>query len=115
MNPAGVVVGSFLDSDCVAYHGFLRSTDGTLTAFDFPGADDTEPSAINPEGAIAGGYFVAGDPEFRKFLRTPSGSFISFSTPGPANITAINTARAVTGSWFEPTNFDVSHGFVWTP
>jgi hypothetical protein len=113
MNPAGVVVGSFLDSDCVAYHGFLRSTDGTLTAFDFPGADDTEPSAINPEGAIAGGYFVAGDPEFRKFLRTPSGSFISFSTPGSAVITAINTASAITGYWFDA-GF-VSHGFVWTP
>jgi hypothetical protein len=115
INPAGVVVGSYLGSDCVAYRGFVRSPDGTITTFDFPGADDTEPSVINPAGAIAGGYFVAGDPEFHNFLRTPSGRFVSFSTPGPAGITAINTAGVITGSWSEPQNFDVSHGFVWIP
>jgi hypothetical protein len=113
INPAGVVVGSYLGSDCGNYHGFLRSPDGTFTTFDVPGADNTEPSVINPGGAIAGGYFVAGNPEFFNFLRTPSGRFISFSTPGSAVLTAMNTASAITGYWFDA-DF-VSHGFVWTP
>jgi hypothetical protein len=115
INPAGLVVGVYYDANCETFHGFLRSRNGAFTTIDFPGAEATECDAINPAGAIAGGYLVAGDPEFHSFLRTPSGSFISVSTPGPAGITAINTASVITGSWSEPQNFDVSHGFVWTP
>src|SRR5450759_772632 len=37
MNPAGAVSGWYFDANGV-YHGFLRTSDGTITEFDAPGA-----------------------------------------------------------------------------
>jgi hypothetical protein len=39
------------------YHAFLRSRDGTITTFDFPGATSTSGASINQEGTITGSYF----------------------------------------------------------
>ena len=41
-------------------HGFLRTSDGTITTFDPPESGATYALAINGSGAIIGDYFVGG-------------------------------------------------------
>jgi hypothetical protein len=60
INPAGVIVGSWADSNLVI-HSFRRTPDGTLTAINFPGAGTgtfggTNAASINPAGVITGNY-----------------------------------------------------------
>jgi hypothetical protein len=60
INPDGVIVGSYLDTNLV-FHSFRRAPDGTLTAIDVPGAgtgtlQGTNATSINPTGVITGSY-----------------------------------------------------------
>jgi hypothetical protein len=53
INPSGVITG------LSAFHGFVRSHDGTVTAFDVPGSQYTwRVAGINPAGVIAGSYLT---------------------------------------------------------
>jgi hypothetical protein len=63
INPSGTITGSFNDGLNID-HGFLRTSNGTLTTFDVPGAgtgfnQGTLPLGINPAGMIFGTYFDA--------------------------------------------------------
>lgn len=130
VNPAGVVIGQYVDSRG-AYHGFVRSLDGTITSVDAPGAgtsagEGTEPWSINPAGEITGWYTdTAGLTHV--FLRAPDGTFNSFDAPGagiPAGVPcnppiicsngtqagAINTAGVIAGDYVDVK--DVFHGFL---
>jgi hypothetical protein len=60
ITPAGVITGSVNDGFGVI-HGFLRTTDGAVTAIDVPGAgkvfnQGTAPMGITPSGVIMGLY-----------------------------------------------------------
>jgi hypothetical protein len=60
INPAGTVTGILNDGFNV-YRGFLRTSDGTMTVFDAPGAgtgnfQGTMPIGITPGGLVAGVY-----------------------------------------------------------
>jgi hypothetical protein len=61
INSGGVVAGTFSDSDGVM-HGFVRAANGTVSAFDAPGAGvtgriaGTAAFAINAAGTVAGAY-----------------------------------------------------------
>jgi len=60
INPAGTITGSFNDG-FTHNHGFLRTSDGTSTTFDVPGAgtgfnQGTAPLGITPEGVVMGLY-----------------------------------------------------------
>ena len=60
INPAGTVTGSFNDGFEIN-HGFWRTSGGTVTTFDVPGAgtgynQGTLPIGITPGGVIAGSY-----------------------------------------------------------
>jgi hypothetical protein len=98
--------------------GFLRSSDGTLTTFDVPGAiDQTVPSAIDPAGTITG-YFQ-GTSGLHGFVRANDGTFTTFDPPGseePDSETianGINPAGVITGWYIDPSF--IGHGFLRIP
>ncbi len=122
ITPAGEVGGNYLDANQVI-HGFLRSSEGTFTTIDAPGAGSetgsfqgTFPESITPAGAITG-YYEDSSNLFHGFLRAKNGTFTVFDVPGagtgpfqgtfPLNI---NPAGAIAGQYNDETN--VYHGFV---
>jgi len=84
INPSGTIVGIYQDATGL-YHGFTRTKDGKITAFDAPGAG-TGPLAgtglfsINPSGTTAGQYL---DPNYmyHAWVRTAQGKFTAFEAP----------------------------------
>ena len=85
INSAGAITGSIWDASDV-FHGFVRAPNGTITAFDVPGAgtgafQGTLPGGINDEGAIDGSYSDAGDVN-HGFVRAPNGTITAFDVPG---------------------------------
>lgn len=121
LNDSGAIVGSYADKPG-GYHGFLRTSDGTITQFDAPGAAigkagaGTFPSAIDTSGAIAGTY------DDKKhvshgFLRAAAGTFTSFDDPSAGKKSfqgtramAMNDGGAVVGYYVD--SGGVCHGFV---
>jgi hypothetical protein len=71
----GSITGSYIDSNNVN-HGFLYTSDGTLTTIDVPGSSETIPTCMNLAGAIAG-YF-SDSVGTHGFLRAPDGTFTTF-------------------------------------
>jgi len=68
INPAGTVTGTLNDGHSV-YRGFLRTTDGTVSTFDAPGAgtghfQGTVTIGITPGGTIVGAYVGPNDGDF---------------------------------------------------
>jgi hypothetical protein len=62
LNDFGAITGYYLDANNV-YHGYVRNSQGKVTSFDAPGADQTAgsfngtfPVSINDQGAITGYY-----------------------------------------------------------
>ncbi len=80
LNPAGAIVGSYIDANNV-YHGFLRNPNGTIATIDVPGAQATFPNSINLEGAISGQYIDANSVN-HGFVRNPDGKMNTFDVPG---------------------------------
>ena len=123
INDKGEIGGNFQDANNVL-HGFLRTADGTVTAFDAPGAgtgggQGTQGFAINSEGAIVGKTIDASYVQ-HGMLRTRDGAIIVFDAPGAgAGVTQgtfatnINSEGVIAGSYVDAKN--VSHGFLRTP
>lgn len=121
INPAEAITGTYFDSTNTA-HGFLRTSEGTITTVDAPSYVGTFARNISPTGAIAG-ITKDGNAVFHGFLRSPAGEFTIFNAPGagagPGQGTlmcaasCINAAEAVTG-WYVDGN-GVSHGYVRAP
>jgi hypothetical protein len=120
INPEGAITGYYLDSSNV-FHGFLRAEDGTITAFDVPGAgtgafQGTISLSINPNGAITGAYIDSSDVN-HGFVRAKDGTITPFDVlgagtdPGQGTISfAIAPNGAITGNYIDSS--DVFHGFV---
>ena len=113
INPAGAIVGSYLDGSTNTFRGFLRARDGTFATFDAPGAvTGTGACCITPAGAMSGVYFDANGVG-HGFLRAPDGTFTAFDAPGAVNGTqpdGINPEGVISGVYFD-TNF-FGHGFL---
>jgi hypothetical protein len=99
-------------------HGFLRTSDGTITVFDPPGSVGTSGNAINPAGTIVGIFETA--PTFpvgvRGFLRAPNGTINVFDAPGSplyTNPQAISPGGTIVGFFISP-GFSAFHGFLRT-
>jgi uncharacterized membrane protein len=88
INPAGDIVGSYVDSSGDE-HGFaLRN--GNFTSFDYPASVWTEGWGITPQGDIVGQYGLA-DKTIHGFLLR-NGSFFPIDVPGqPTNLGPANT------------------------
>jgi hypothetical protein len=105
INNLGEITGYYLDTNNV-YHGFVRSPEGQITAFEAPGADTTPqsfngtiPNSINDAGAVTGYYLDANGNE-HGFVRSREGAFTVFDVPGGSLATVgigINVEGAVVG------------------
>src|SRR2546425_1179381 len=85
INPEGAIIGFYVDASSVQ-HGFVRSTDGTFTTYDAPGAgtgagQGTLPESNNIPGAITG-QFIDGNFVNHAFVRSNQGIFSTFDVPG---------------------------------
>ena len=74
INTAGTIAGFYYDTS-LAFHGFMRTSSGTITTLDVPGAGTGEGSGtvangINTAGDIVG-YFLADNGPYHGFLLTP--------------------------------------------
>ena len=120
INLFGAVTGVYTDTNG-AFHGFVRSSLGTVTTFDGPDAtcspqsgDDfcTWPVGINLQGSIAGFYCDA--VSCHGFLRAPGGTITAFDPPGSVftafTTGGINLAGVITGAYYDA-NF-LGHGFL---
>ncbi len=105
INKHGTVAGFWEDPATSYIHGFIRSTDGTITPFDPPGSELTEPLGMNEKGAVVGEYE---DQSFRSygFLRKPNGDLDTFSGEGIRGARDINAQGDICGY------LDDGQGFV---
>ena len=89
--------------------------DGTITSFDVPGSQATQPSGINTRGEITGSY--SNGIAAQGFVRKPDGAFTSFSVPGADDTLpyAINKGGTVVGFYNTPGNPGTDYGFVRSP
>jgi hypothetical protein len=122
INDAGEIAGYYADASGVV-HGFLRARDGTLLAFDAPGAG-TGPgqgtfagfSELNNAGEFVGGYIDASY-ALHGFLRARDGAITTIDIPdagtgaGQGTSTGfINREGVIVGNYIDASN--VSHGFL---
>jgi hypothetical protein len=120
LTPEGAIAGDYIDANG-AFHGLLRARDGTITAFDVPGAgtgsgQGTFTSGINPVGTITGESVDATGVN-HGFLRARDGEVTMIDVPGagsgngqgtlPENI---NRKGAITGQYLDASG--VNHGFL---
>jgi predicted membrane protein len=113
MNPAGAITGTYFDENFVS-HGFLRSSDGTLTTIDAPGAVyGTNAEAVSAVGVITGFYTDASF-AVHGFLRSPDGAITTFDAPGAfvTQPSGLNVQGTVIGQAFDENS---AHGFVRAP
>jgi hypothetical protein len=120
LTPNGEIEGVYVDVNGVL-HGFVRSTDGTFTTYDSPGAgtgagQGTLPESNNTPGAITGQY-IDGNFVNHAFVRSNQGSFSTFDVPGTGtgagqgtipvdnNDPGVITGEAIDGG-------NVIHGFL---
>ena len=118
INSAGVITGFYVDKN-IAYHGFVRAANGTITEFDVAGAINTQypyalgtrPIGINTAGVITGTY-LTDNFVWHGFTRAANGTIATFDVSGAPGGTipiAIDTAGDVVGAYLD-SNY-VYHGF----
>jgi len=122
-NELGAIAGTYIDANSVQ-HGFLRSSDGTFTAFDAPGAGTSGgqgtgcpsdcPTSLNDFGAIMGTYIDANN-VLHGYLRSPNGNIATVDPAGSILTwsSGINDFGAITGYYLDTNN--VYHGFLRVP
>ena len=129
IDTAGDVTGVYIDANN-AYHGFLRTADGTITEFDAPSASSapnrgTSPMAMNDAGEIVG-FYTTGDLStnsvYHGFVRAANGTFSTIDAPGAGSgespigrkqgtsPAAINASGEIAGTYVDSNNN--RHGFV---
>ena len=120
INAGGEITGGYQDTKSV-YHGFLRSSNGTFTTFDAPGAgtgpfQGTYPNSINDLGAIAGQTFDSNG-VVHGFLRSKKGEFTIFDVTGVGGYGSfpifINIEGYIVG-YYTDQSFDF-HAFLRAP
>jgi hypothetical protein len=110
MNSKNTIAGSYIDS--TGFHGFLRTSDGTITSFDAPNSIGTSPTNINSAGVAAGTY---SDPSGLNhgFTRSADGTIVEFSVSGASQGTfpyANNASGEISGTYIDSNG--AYHGFL---
>jgi hypothetical protein len=106
INKEGTIVGAYAPTNGVSpEHGFIRSANGTITPFDVPGSDRTQPAAINAAGEITGIYFFDSDHHQAGFIRSADGNITTF----PGTPVCINAGGTIAG-WYLPAGFSATPG-----
>jgi len=105
INTAGTVTGLY-DASTVpngpyTAHGYVRTSDGTITTFDPPNSTGTHPSSINDSGVITGWFTNdAAQSKAYGFVREASGTITKFA-PSGVTVTfpySINNKGVITGT-----------------
>jgi hypothetical protein len=116
INSSGSIVGTAADT---ATHSFLRTSDGTYTVFDPPGATSSTPVRINSSGQIVGN-FQDNVSVSHGYLRNTDGTITVIDGPGtvPASgygtfVTSINDSGTIVGYFYDYKTD--CHGFIRTP
>lgn len=109
INDFGMITGDYWvcapDFSSCTIHGFVRAANGTITAFDVPGAgadgnsfQGTFPQSINDLGEVTGFYADSND-VFHGFVRAPNGSTTTFDVPGACTTAAPPAGCAYNGTF----------------
>lgn len=116
VNLGGSVAGEYLTYTS-RLQCFLRTPDGTITAFDPPGdASGATLGGLNDAGEVVGyyyGYYGNSNLTEVGFLRDASGNFTNIVPSGSTYTTAdgINNNGEIAGTWVDSS--DGVHGFVY--
>jgi predicted membrane protein len=107
INTAGDIAGTYADSSVVV-HGFVRATNGTLTAFSIPGAgtgtlQGTVGVGINTSGAVTGTYLDSSS-VFHGFVLSPTKVTISSSLNPSTSGQSVTFTAVVTSKPGAPAN-----------
>jgi hypothetical protein len=100
MNNNGDVAGIWGNGGSA--HGFLRTSDGTITTFDPPHSVDTRVTSINIKATVSG-YYQTSDNVIHAFYRTTDGIVNTFDAPGQnasTYLAGINDGGQLTGLYF---------------
>ena len=111
INKSNRVVGTYRDAGLLD-HGFIRSSNGTLTnPVDFPGAHTTLLRGINSQGSIVGRYTDASGHEHGLF-RKNANTYVSFDYPNSfgTSLNGINDFGFIVGRYTDAAG--IRHGFV---
>lgn len=110
INDSNEVTGDYRDHSNVS-HGFIRTSDGTITTFDGPGASSTGGAAINGNGEVVGTYYDSSSMS-HGFVRAPDGTITTFDPPGSTQTYAyaINGKGQVTGGFSDSNG--LAHGYL---
>jgi hypothetical protein len=108
INPAGDIVGSYVDVSHQE-HGFVLRV-GTFTPFDYPGSSWTQAWGITPQGDIVGQYGVS-DVNYHGFLLRGD-TFYSVDVPGQPSTMPIGVSPNGTIVGCNHGGLDGMHGFV---
>jgi hypothetical protein len=89
INSQEAITGFYRDANYL-HHGYVRSSGGTITTFDAPGAgtrayQGTFAYGINSQGTVAGFYLDQND-LYHGYLRMANGAFATFDAPGAGNV-----------------------------
>jgi probable HAF family extracellular repeat protein len=112
INDRGVIAGSYLDSDGVTTHGFLRSRSGRVTTIDVRGASATYAFDVDNRGRVVGSYLDE-QGTAHGFLRATNGSVTELDVPGAAQTLAfgLNDRGQVVGTKVDAQGRN--RGFFW--
>ena len=112
VNPEGDMVG-VTAGPIAGQRGFLRTRDGVVTEFRYPGATSTIPEDINSPGDIVG-YYSLGGVSHGFLLR--KGSFTTIEVPGAlwTTVRGINPEGEMVGVYrsLDPDGRERNHGFL---
>lgn len=104
------VTGDYKDPSNID-HGFIRTSNGTITTVDVPGASSTEGAGINGNGEVVGTYYDSSSVS-HGFVRAPDGTITTFDPQGSTGTFAygINGKGQVTGGFFDSNG--LAHGYL---
>ena len=107
INGAGIITGTYQDASFLT-HGFVRTTDGTITTIDAPGAvNGSYPAGIDDAGDIAG-YYCDANFLCHGFWRTADGTYTSFDPSGSfagTYVLGVDPAGNLTGYYWDKNYF----------
>jgi uncharacterized membrane protein len=109
INSAGLICGYFSPPNEI--HGFFY--DGqTYTQYDVPGASDTFLFGLNDAGDFIG-YYYTGNPQVQTAFVSIAGTITPIEIPGVSIVSpsAINNFGQIVGSYLDPINPTLTHGF----
>jgi hypothetical protein len=114
INDSDTVTGWYSDSHTGLLHGFVRTTDNSITSFDAADNVSTYPNVINRNSVIAGTY-VDSKNLTHGFLRSAKGKVTTFNAPKTLDlgVMGINEHSVIVGWFLDGTG--AWHGFLRTP